>query len=149
MEKPKFVYVTHINTSPEKLWAALTQPDFTQQYWGGRRVESDWTAGAAIDHVLPDGMRERKGEVLQAEPPNVLSYTFVAKVKEGETPEPPSRVTFEISVTFGVTKLVITHDGFEPESRVFHEISTGWPAILSNLKTLLETGAPLPFAYKS
>jgi len=148
MEKPKFVYVTHINTTPEKLWDALTNPDFTQQYWGGRRVQSDWTVGASIKHLKPDGAVELRGEVLQAEPPRLLSYTFLTASGDRVPDEKSTRVTFEISTAFGVTKLTIVHDGFEPESKLIFEITNGWQAILSSLKTLLETGAPLPFNYK-
>jgi len=148
MENPKFVYVLHINTSPQKLWNALTQPEFTQQYWGGRRVQSDWTVGASIKHLKPDGAVELRGEVLQADPPHRLSYTFTSPAREGEPERAPTRVTFEIAVAFGVTKLTIVHDGFEPGSKQFLEVANGWQAILSSLKTLLETGAPLPFTWK-
>ncbi|MEP6668364.1 MAG: SRPBCC family protein [Chthoniobacter sp.] len=148
MEKPKFVYVTHINTTPEKLWDALTNPDFTQQYWGGRRVQSDWTVGASIKHLKADGAVELRGEVLQAEPPRLLSYTFLTAAGDRVPDEKATRVTFEITTAFGVTKLTIVHDGFEPDSKLIFEISNGWQAILSSLKTLLETGAPLPFNYK-
>lgn len=148
MENPKFLYVLHINTTPEKLWDALTKPEFTQQYWGGRRVQSDWTVGASIKHLKPDGGVELRGEVLQADPPHRLSYTFVSPAREGQPEEMPTRVTFEIAVTFGVTKLTIVHDGFQPDSQLFLEVANGWQAILSSLKTLLETGAPLPFTWK-
>ena len=148
MEKPKFVYVTHINTSPEKLWDALTNPEFTQQYWGGRRVQSDWTVGASIKHLKPDGAIDLQGEVLQADPPHTLSYTFHHAPRAGLPEEEPTRVTFQITIAFGVTKLTIVHDGFEPDSARFLEVSHGWQAILSSLKTLLETGAPLPFTWK-
>lgn len=148
MENPKFVYVLHINTTPQKLWNALTQPEFTQQYWGGRRIQSDWTAGASIKHFKPDGVVELSGEVLQADPPHRLSYTFAKPAVAGEPERPATRVTFEIAVAFGVTKLTIVHEGFEPGSRYLLEASNGWPAILSSLKTLLETGAPLPFTWK-
>jgi uncharacterized protein YndB with AHSA1/START domain len=148
MDSPKFVYTLHINTTPEKLWDALTKPEFTQQYWGGRRVQSDWTAGASIKHLKPDGAVELRGEVLQADPPRRLSYTFTSPARDGVPEEKPTRVTFEIAVTFGVTKLTIIHDGFDRDSRLFLEVANGWQAILSSLKTLLETGAPLPFTWK-
>jgi len=148
MEKPKFVYVTHINTTPEKLWDALTNPEFTQQYWGGRRVQSDWTVGASIKHLKADGAVELRGEVLQAEPPRLLSYTFLTASGDRVPDKKSTRVTFEITTAFGVTKLTIVHDGFEPDSKLVFEITNGWQAILSSLKTLLETGAPLPFNYK-
>lgn len=148
MENPKFVYVTHINTTPEKLWDALTRPEFTQQYWGGRRVQSDWTVGASVKHLRADGVVELKGEVLEADPPRLLAYTFHCDPREGEAVEKDSRVTFQISTSYGVTKLTVVHDGFEPDSRKVEEIAHGWQAILSSLKTLLETGAPLPFTWK-
>jgi uncharacterized protein YndB with AHSA1/START domain len=147
MEKPKFVYVTHINTTPEKLWEALTNPEFTQQYWGGRRVQSDWTVGASIKHTKADGAVELRGEVLEADRPRRLSYTFLTAAGDKVPDEAATRVTFEISVAFGVTKLTIVHDGFAPESKLLGEITNGWQAILSSLKTLLETGAPLPFTF--
>jgi uncharacterized protein YndB with AHSA1/START domain len=148
MENPKFIYVTHINTTPEKLWAALTKPEFTQQYWGGRRVQSDWTVGASIKHLTPDGAVELRGEVLQADPPHQLSYTFQSGLSDGMPAEKPTRVTFDITVSFGVTKLTIVHDGFGPDSKLFSKVSTGWAAILSSLKTVLETGKPLSFTWQ-
>jgi uncharacterized protein YndB with AHSA1/START domain len=148
MEKPTFVYVTLINTTPEKLWEALTTPEFTEQYWGGRQIQSDWTKGAPVRFIKPDGGIDLKGEVLQADPPRLLAYTWTCRPRDGGPPETATRVTFEIAVTLGVTRLTITHDGFESGSKGFHEISQGWPAILNNLKTLLETGTPLPFTYQ-
>ncbi len=148
MENPKFVYVTHINCSPENLWNALTKPEFTQQYWAGRRIQSDWTQGASVKLIMPDGGVDLRGEVLQADPPKTLSYTFQCKDKDGAPVETPTRVTFEITVSFGVTKLTVTHDGFETGSKAIVDVTAGWQAILSSLKTLLETGHPLPFTWK-
>jgi uncharacterized protein YndB with AHSA1/START domain len=148
MENPKFVYVTHINATPEELWSALTQPEFTQQYWGGNRIQSDWTTGASVKLIKPDGGIDLNGEVLQAEPPQVLSYTFQCGAKAGEELEPITKVTFQITTSYGVTKLTVIHDGFEPGSKAFLQVSNGWQAILSSLKTLLETGTALPFTYR-
>jgi uncharacterized protein YndB with AHSA1/START domain len=111
-------------------------------------LQSDWAVGASIKHHKADGTVELRGEVLQYDPPKVLTYTFNDCGGHGGTPEKPTRVTFEIAVAFGVTKLTVTHDGFEPESKLFLGISDGWPAILSSLKTLLESGTPLPFTRK-
>ena len=147
METSKFVYVTHINTTPERLWSALTRPEFTQQYWAGRRIQSDWTTGASVKLLKADGGIDLNGEVLKAEPPHVLSYTFQHGTKEGEAPNPITHVTFQISVSYGVTKLTVVHDGFDPGSEIFQQLGSGWQAILSSLKTLLETGVPLPFTY--
>ena len=90
MEKPKLVYVTYIKTTPEELWEALTNPDFIQQYWYGRRNESDLRVGSKIQSYGPEREPEWSGEILKCEPPRVLSYTFA------EGSEAPSRVTFEI-----------------------------------------------------
>lgn len=137
MDKPSFVYVIYIATTPEKLWEALTKGDFTERYWGGRRVESEWRVGAPIHYRYDQGRKvDIAGEVLRCEPPHVLSYTFGA----GEPPsEPPSRVTFEISRFGKAVRLTLTHDEFAPGSEIFEGISNGWPGILSNLKSVLET----------
>lgn len=148
MDKPKFVYSLYISTTPEKLWEALTSSAFTQQYWGGHKIESEWTVGAPVKFIKPDGAVDVKGEVLQIEPPQLLSYTFVCRPRGGAGAEESSRVTFEIAVAFGITKLTVTHDGFEPGSLAIEEVSQGWLAILSSLKTLLETGTALAFNWK-
>ena len=146
---PQFVYVTYINTTPEKLWEALTHPDFTQRYWGGRRIVSDWKVGSPVTYLKPDGSAEIKGEVLRSDPPRELSYSWKSVIgPSGEEPESPTRVTFKIAQPWGSVQLTVTHDGFPPESRLFPFISMGWPAILSSLKSLLETGEPLPSTWK-
>ncbi|MBI3129705.1 MAG: SRPBCC family protein [Candidatus Tectomicrobia bacterium] len=144
MNKLGFVYVTYIATTPEKLWEALTSGDFTLlYYWSGRRVQSVWMPGSPVRHTKEDGSLDWQGEVLQADPPKLLSYTFdVAMGGEGRR-ERPSRVTFEIIPFMGHVKLTLTHGGFEPGSKVLPGISRGWPAILSSLKSLLEGGKAL------
>jgi uncharacterized protein YndB with AHSA1/START domain len=144
MEKPKLVYVTYIKTTPEELWEALTNPDFIQQYWYGRRNESDLRVGSKIQSYGPEREPEWSGEILKCEPPRVLSYTFA------EGSEAPSRVTFEIG-KLGESpgpdgepvRLTITHDEFPVGSEVMEKVSNGWPGIMAGLKTLLETGHPL------
>ncbi len=139
MDKPKFVYVTYIATTPEKLWAALTNADFTQKYWNNVRVQSDWKMGSSIKYA--DARKTWwEGEILEAEPPRHLSYTFCVT----DSGEGPSRVVFEIEPEGNIVKLTLTHFDFEPTSKVLPRISTGWPQVLSNLKTLLESGSPLP-----
>lgn len=152
-DRPSFVYVTYIATTPEKLWEALTSGDFTYHYWGGRRIQSDWKVGSPVRHIKEDGGLDWQGEVLRAEPPKVLSYTFEVMMDDtkrdvGGNPvddsgEKPSRVTFEITPFMGHVKLTVTHDQFEPGSKVLAGVSQGWPAILSGLKSLLETGKPM------
>ena len=147
MEKPKFVYVTHINSPPEKVWAALTDPEFTRQYYGGRRIQSDWTVGASIKFLRPDGGIDLVGEVLRVEPPRLLACTYHDTRHTELPPEKTSRLTFEISSGMGVTTLTITHDEFQPGSQLVNQVSVGWQMIACSIKSLLETGKPLPFAW--
>ncbi len=141
MEKPKFVYTIWIGTTPDKLWAALTQGEFTKQYWGGSDLKSDWKVGSPVVVAGAPGSKNGiRGQVLRFEPPKVLSYTFLSERAEGER---PSRVTFELAPRGPAVALTITHDDFEPGSKSYEGISNGWPGILSNLKSLLETGKPL------
>jgi uncharacterized protein YndB with AHSA1/START domain len=139
MDKPKFVYVTYINTTPEKLWSALTGAEFTQKYWFGSRVQSEWKAGSPLK-ILTEGDKDWQGEVLQCDPPRLLSYRFQVP---GRT-EHFSRVAFQLEQLGPVVKLTLTHDELDEKDEKFNTgISLGWPAVLSNLKSLLEGGRPL------
>jgi uncharacterized protein YndB with AHSA1/START domain len=141
MSKPEFVYVTYIETTPEKLWHALTDPDFTARYWFGVRLESDWKVGSRFAMVM-NGTTSDAGEVLEYDPPRLLSYTFV-NLSEKYRNERPARATFVLEAHGGLVKLTLTHEGFDEGSKMLPAISKGWPAILSGLKSLLETGRPL------
>jgi uncharacterized protein YndB with AHSA1/START domain len=141
MDKPQFVYVTYIATTPEKLWKALTGEEFTQKYWGGRRIQSDWQVGSPVKHIKDDGDSDWEGEVLESDPPHRLSYTFQSP---GSNEEHPSCVVFELEPNGSTVKLTLTHDNLDAQG--FMAISRGWSAILSSLKSLLETGEPLVFA---
>jgi uncharacterized protein YndB with AHSA1/START domain len=143
MDKPRFVYVMYIATTPEKLWEALTSGEFTYHYWAGRRIQSDWKPGSPVQHITEDGSLDWQGLVLQADPPKLLSYTFDDQRGVENRRERPSRVTFELVPYMGHVKLTLTHDDFEPGSKILEGISVGWPAILSGLKSLLEGGKPL------
>ncbi len=141
MAKPKFVYVIYIRTTPEKLWEALTRGDFTEKYWGGERIQSDWKVGSPVNFVQKEGGGTTiQGEVLQCEPPRLLAYTFQSP---GPKEEHPSRVVFELEHLGSVVRLTLTHD--ELDEKGFRDISRGWPQILSSLKTLLEGGPPLAY----
>lgn len=140
MSKPEFVYISLIGAPAEKVFAALTSSEFTQQYFGRRNIESDWKVGSAIKLVQENGTLDWSGEVLAYDPPKKLSYTFLSQKQPDEK---PSRVTFVLEPMGPATRLTLTHDEFVPESKVQPGISQGWPGILSNLKTLLETGKPL------
>jgi uncharacterized protein YndB with AHSA1/START domain len=143
--KPKFVYVTYIRTTPEKLWHALTTQEIISQYWSGRTNESTWKKGATLTSHSPKGNLEWSGKILDSKKPSRLVYTFgVASLKEKA-----SRVTFDIKRAprneGGALRLTVTHDQFPPKTKIYSGIQEGWPAILSRLKTLLETNEPFTF----
>jgi uncharacterized protein YndB with AHSA1/START domain len=135
MSKPQFVYVSYIETTPEKLWEALTSSEFTRQYWFGAEVQSDWKVGSPFALML-DGEVTDSGEILEADPPRRLSYSFKHQKFEELRGEPISRVVFTIELV----RLTVLHDGFVEGGKYLGAVSNGWPAILSQLKSLLETG---------
>jgi uncharacterized protein YndB with AHSA1/START domain len=142
MSKPQFVYVTYIETTPEKLWQALTSSAFTRQYWFNSEVRSDWTIGSPFALVM-DGRTTDSGEILEADPPRRLAYSFKHELFEELRNEPVSKVTFTIEPFDKLVKLTVTHEGLVEGGKYLGAISTGWPAILSGLKSLLETGKVL------
>jgi uncharacterized protein YndB with AHSA1/START domain len=139
MSKPQFVYVTYIETTPEKLWEALTNSDFTRRYWFDSEVRSDWKVGSPFALVM-NGKTTDSGEILEAKPPRRLSYSFKHEMFEDLRNEPTSKVTFTLEPFGSLVKLTVTHEGFVEGSKFLNAISRGWPAILSGLKSLLETG---------
>ena len=151
MSEPKFVYVTYIATTPEKLWQALTDGDFTERYWFGTRLKSDWTLGADVTFTRNDEVYD-SGKVLECDPPRRLSYTWSVKSHEEFRGERPSRATFEIEPMAGhggkrsEVKLTVTHDDFDVGSKVLAAVSGGWPVVLASLKSFLETGDALEIA---
>jgi len=140
MSGPKFVYVSYIRTTPQKLWQALTDATFTRKYWFGIAIESDWKVGSPLRFVSDGGKVQDSGEVLACEPHTRLSYSWSVHFHEIFAKEKPSRVTFELEPMDAEVKLTITHDAFEPGSKVFDGISNGWPLVLGSLKSFLETG---------
>jgi len=138
MSKPEFVYVTYIETTPEKLWQALIDTEFSKRYWFGTEVRSDWKVGSPFA-LVTDGMTTDTGEILVSDPPRLLAYTFKHERFE-EMREPATKVTFTIEPHGKIVKLTVTHEGFAADSKLLGAISNGWPAILSGLKSLLETG---------
>jgi len=140
MSRPAFLYVTYIETTAEKLWHALTDGDFTERYWFGHRVASDWKVGS------PYAFRNRgkttvEGEVLVSDPPRRLAYSWNNR-KDAAKGEGTSRVTFDLEPRGKVIKLTVTHD--ELEEKTLRDISGGWPMVIASLKSLLETGRELP-----
>ena len=139
MSKPEFVYITYIGTTPEKLWEALTSSEFTRRYWFNTDVRSDWKVGSAIALVM-DGKTTDVGEILEADRPRRLSYTFKHVSDEELKQEPASKVVFALEPHGKVVKLTLTHQGFVEGGKMLDGISKGWPAILASLKSLLESG---------
>jgi len=137
--KPEFVYVTYIKTTPEKLWEALTNSEFTRQYWFDTEVRSDWKVGSPLALVM-GGKTTDTGKILEADRPRRLAYTFRHELDEEMRKEGATKVVFTIEPYGDLVKLTVTHEGFGPGSRLLGAISRGWPAILSGLKSLLETG---------
>jgi uncharacterized protein YndB with AHSA1/START domain/DNA-binding transcriptional ArsR family regulator len=147
MEGPKHVYAVYIRTTPERLWRALVDPDETRRYFYGGVYESSWQNGAFYRTILPDGTIPFQGTILEFDPPRRLVYTFEYVGDEDTRPDHPSRVTWEIEPHGDYCKLTVVHDQFVGgETATFRRVSEGWPFILSNLKTLLETGEPLAWA---
>ena len=142
---PRHVFATFIRATPEAIWRALTESDFTTRYWYGSTIHSDWTAGAPWELRTSGGQVGITGEVLEADAPRRLVVTY--KQAWGGGDEPPSRVTFEVDDAGpGVQKLTVVH-GTEPGSPTrIADVAAGWPFIIAGLKTLLETGEPLSSA---
>src|SRR3954470_16880778 len=158
MDKPTFVYTTYIRTTPERLWQALTEPAFTERYWN-ITFDSDWEAGSAVTwHQRGVTIADPEQVVIEADPYRRLAYTwhtFTPELaaaldiaddrREQLAAERRSKVTFDIDPLDGEqVKLTVVHDDLEPGGLLAGMISNGWPRVLANLKTLLETGEPLP-----
>ena len=142
MSKPEFVYVTYIETTPEKLWDALTSSEFSRRYWFGTELRSDFKVGSPFALVM-NGQTTDTGEILEADPPRRLSYTFKHEVNEAMRKEPATKVAFTLEAFGNLVKLTVTHEGFVEGSHLLGAISKGWHAILSGLKSLLERGKVL------
>jgi uncharacterized protein YndB with AHSA1/START domain len=141
MKKPKLVYATYIRTTPKKLWAAITKPEFTRQYWGGLANVSDWKKGSPWRHVT--GGKEPEiyitGKVLECIPPKRLVLSWADPDDLGDK----SRVTFEVEAIEDMTCLTVTHGNFKAGSTMVGKVSWGWPRVLCSMKSFLETGKGL------
>ncbi|MDB5503730.1 MAG: hypothetical protein JWR89_3632 [Tardiphaga sp.] len=144
MSKPEFVYTTFIKTTPEKLWHALTDRAFTESYWFGCSLTSDWKVGSPMQ-MTRDGRVMNECVILESDPPRRLCYSWLTVFDEVMKKEQPSRVTFVLEPSQGAVKLTVTHEDFAEGSATLPSISTGWPLVLSSLKSILETGEPLAF----
>jgi uncharacterized protein YndB with AHSA1/START domain/DNA-binding transcriptional ArsR family regulator len=157
-DKPSFVYTTYIRTTPERLWQALTEPAFTERYWG-MAFHTDWKAGSRYTlHQRGITVDDDEQVVVESDPYRRLVYTWHAITPEWAAAlevdddrrdrlaaERRSKVTFDIEpLDDEQVKLTVVHDDLEPDGLMITMISGGWPRVLANLKTLLETGEPLP-----
>jgi len=157
MDRPSFVYKTYIRTTPELLWRGLTEPEFTRRYWGMEPI-TDWEVGSAMTwRHRGVTLADPEQVVLEYDPYRRLSYAWhvfseelaqsigvAGDVQQRIAQEPRSKVTFDLEEVGDVVKLSVVHDGFAPDSVMLPMISEGWPQVLAGLKTLLETGDPLP-----
>ena len=139
--RSSFVYVTYIRTTPEKLWQALTDPEFIRQYWLGSTISSSWQKGAPWTLSKSDGQIDTTGEILEIDPPRRVVIRWQNERIPELAADGPSRCTIELAVMGDAVKLTILHEIERPDSKLINAVSGGWPLVLSNLKSLLETGA--------
>jgi uncharacterized protein YndB with AHSA1/START domain len=146
-DTPAYVYVTYITATPEKVWEGLTSPDFTEKYWFGWRMKSDWKVGAKVMLEAPknSGANDIKGTIAECDPPNRLVYSWH---EDDAGREHPARITFELKQMGKTVRLTVTHaditsGDIDPNPDTFKGVNTVWPAVLSGLKSLVETGQAL------
>jgi uncharacterized protein YndB with AHSA1/START domain len=146
-----FVYVTYIRTTPERLWSALMDPDFARQYWRGARPEADWRLGGAWKLIFPDGRVGDIGEIVAFEPAKRLGIRWRNEFKPELKAEGWSLCSMEIEPVGDAVKLTVNHSIEREGSKFIGAVSGGWPQVLSNLKSLLETGSVVlpPKEFKS
>ncbi len=142
MADSRFVYVTYIRTTPEKLWKALIDPEFTRQFWVGTWQECEWKVGASWKMMIPDGRVADSGEVVEINPPKKLVLSWRNEFRPELREEGYSRMTYTLEPQDEVVKLTILHEIAKPESKFILAVSNGWPHLLSSLKSMLETGEP-------
>jgi uncharacterized protein YndB with AHSA1/START domain len=138
-----FVYVTFIRTTPERLWTALTSEEFTRRYWFGMRQETDWRKGSPWRLVHADGRVTDAGEIVEIDPPKRLVLAWRHELRPELRDEGSARCTIELEPLGDAVKLTITHVMERTGSKLIEAVAGGWPRILSNLKSLLETGEPV------
>jgi uncharacterized protein YndB with AHSA1/START domain len=145
MEKPSSVFVTYILTTPDKLWEALTNSGSTEQSFLGQRMESDWTVGSTWKLLMEDGRIDSQGTVLESDPPRRLCISWRVEWVEEYRNLPESKLTFQIDPLGEVVRLTVSefHHPSIDEKHI-EGGRRGWPVVLSSLKSLLETGRPLP-----
>ena len=141
MARTTFVYVSYIRSTPEKLWSALTDAEFMKQYWFGMHCESRWIAGSSWKLVSADGQVFDAGEIVEAVPPRRLVIRWQHQNKPEIKAEGASLCTIELEPSAAAVKLSIIHSIERDSSKLIRAVSGGWPKVISNLKSLLETGS--------
>ena len=139
-DESAFVYVTYIRTTPERLWSALTSADFMKEYWFGMHIKTEWKVGAPWQMLFADGRVADTGEIIEFEPPKRLVLSWRNEFRPELKAEGYSRCVVELEPVSDAVKLTIKHTIDRPEAKFIEAVSGGWPQILSNLKSLLETG---------
>lgn len=137
----RFVYVTYIRTTPERLWQALTDPEENKAYWLGGHQVSEWKPGAKWELFRDNGDLADSGEILEADKPRRIAIRWRNHMRPEFEAEGFTRCVMELEPVGGGVKLTIDHSSELADSKVIAAVSGGWPKILSNLKSLLETGA--------
>ena len=143
MKKDQFIYVTYIRTTPEKLWKALIEPEFTRRFWCNTTQESEWKPGASWKILMPDGRVADSGEVVEIEPNRRLVLKWRNEFRPELKAEGYSRMTYELEKEGNSVKLTVIHEIEKEGSKFIEAVSSGWPQILASLKSLLETGESL------
>jgi len=140
----RFVYVSYIRTTPEKVWDALMDPKLNKLYWFGAFMQSEWKKGADWKIVLDDGRIADSGEIVEIEKPKKIVIKWRNEFMPELKAEGWAQCTIEIEPSGEMVKLTVLHEIDKTGSKFIQAVSGGWPKILSGLKTLLETGEPLP-----
>jgi len=143
MKKDQFVYVTYVRTTPEKLWKALTEPEFTRKFWCNTTQESEWKPGATWKILMPDGAVADSGEVVEIDRHRRLVLKWRNEFRPELKAEGYSRLTYQLEKEGKSVKLTVIHEIGKEGSKFIEAVSTGWPHILASLKSLLETGESL------
>ena len=148
MADAKFVYSIVIRTTPEKLWDALTKPEFTRQYWCEIVHETTWEPGAPWLLRLPDGRVGDSGQIVEIEKPRKIVFKWRNEFVPAMRTEGYSRCTIELEPVGDAVKLTIVHEADAKDANLIEGVSQGWPSLLSSLKSLLETGEALEITKK-
>ena len=141
-ESGSFEYTVYICSTPQKVWSALTQNELRKHWWRGHTVETDWQPGSALVGRFPDGSQEFSGHVLEADQPRRLAWEVDAVSWTDEfVGQGPNRLGFTVEGFNTLVRLTLRN---EAPPKMLELVRQGWPAVLSSLKSLLETGTPLP-----